>query len=360
MSEQLYALLLHGLDTVQCAYYLRQERCGGLDFGELLQTRESLRQLGQRQGEPITLGGVPFLLHSHGTGSGYPFLLTSEDHRVECGEFNSPSFFVTFRSQALWRESAYALHENFLAWAARVGFVAVRPESVSRVDFSFDYNLPTVDFTEDHFVSRTNKDSQHRENGRVQTFTFGRDNIVLRVYDKVAEVEQQSDKVWFFTLWGQDRDVWRIEWQVRKDVLREFGIVTFEDLRKCQGDLLRYLCTDHTTLRVPEGDGNRSRWPLHPLWQDLQARIRELDQMGVCRFDGKSAALEERLAQYAKSVYGYLKAAAAVHCVQKRQPVISDAEALEQLQARMRLLHDPLHWRAAVERRMAEVERGAW
>ncbi len=360
MDERAYTLLLHGIDTLQCAYYLRQQGQGKFDFGQLLQSRESLRQLGTREGEPITLGGVPFLLHPHGTSSGYPFLLTSEDFRVECGEFNSPSFFVTFRSQALWRESAHLLHEKFLCWARAVGFVPVKPEGLSRVDFAFDYYLPVVDFDEGGFVSRTNKDSQHRENGRVQTFTFGRDAIVLRVYDKVAEVEQQSDKVWFFLLWGQDQDVWRIEWQVRKDVLREFGVCTLEDLRKCQGDLLRYLCVEHTTLRVPNGDGNRSRWPLHPLWVDLQARVGELSHMGVCRLDGKAAALEERLAQYARSVYGYLKAVAAVSCVQERKPLITEREALNQLARRMWQLHDPLHWRAEVARRIAEVERGAW
>ncbi|HTO23114.1 MAG TPA: hypothetical protein VMQ10_11615 [Spirochaetia bacterium] len=360
MTERASTLLLHGIDTLQCAYYLRQEQPGDFDFAQLLQSRESLRQLGRREGQPITLGGVPFLLHPHGTRSGYPFLLTSEDFRVECGEFLSPSFFVTFRSQALWRESAHLLHEKLLTWARAVGFVPVKPEGLSRVDFAFDYALPVVDFTEDHFVTRTNKDSQHRENGHVQTFTFGRDAIVLRVYDKVAEVEQQSDKVWFFVLWGQDRDVWRIEWQVRKDVLREFGIVTFEDLRKCQGDLLRYLCEEHTTLRAPNEDQNRSRWPVHPLWRALQATVRELDQLGVCRFDGKNAALEERLAQYARSVYGYLKAVAAVSCVRQRKPLISEQEALAQLTRRMWQLHDPLHWRVEVEKRIAEVQRGAW
>ncbi len=360
MDDETYPLLLHGIDTLQCAYYLRQETHRGFDFGQLLQSRERLRALGTREGEPITLGGVPFLLHPHGTSSGYPFLLTSEDFKVECGEFNSPAFFVTFRSQALWRESAPLLHAKFLRWAEAVGFTPVKPERLSRVDFAFDYALPVVDFTEEHFVSRSNKDSQHRENGRVQTFTFGRESIVLRVYDKVAEVEQQSDKVWFFLLWGQDQDVWRIEWQVRKAVLREFGIVSFEDLRKCQGDLLRYLCTEHTTLRVPDGNANRSRWPLHPLWQDLQGRVLTLAHLGVCRLDGKSAALEERLAQYAKSVYGYLKATAAVACVQQRKPLVSEREALAQLQRRMWELHDPLHWQAEVERRIAEVERGAW
>jgi hypothetical protein len=322
MTERAYTLLLHGIDTLQCAYYLRQERAGEFDFGQLLQTRESLRQLGTREAQPITLGGVPFLLHPHGTRSGYPFLLTGEDFRIECGEYSSPSFFVTCRSQALWRESAHLLHAKFLQWADAVGFVAVKPEGVSRVDYAFDYAVPAVDFTEDHFVTRTTKDSQHRENGRVQTFTFGRDSIVLRVYDKVAEVEQQSDKVWFFVLWGQDRDVWRIEWQVRKDVLREFGITTVEDLRKCQGDLLRYLCEEHTTLRVPDGDQNRSRWPVHPLWRDLQTQVAALAHLGVCRFDGKDTALDARLAQYARSVYGYLKAVAAVSCVRQRKPLI--------------------------------------
>ncbi len=34
----------HGIDTLQCAYYLHQERPEGFDFGQLLQTREELRQ----------------------------------------------------------------------------------------------------------------------------------------------------------------------------------------------------------------------------------------------------------------------------------------------------------------------------
>jgi hypothetical protein len=206
-----FELLLHGIDTVQCAYYLTQERAGEWDFGKLLQTREDLRAQGNRDGAQLLLGGVPFVLFSHGTGSGYPFLLACEDFKVECGEFNTPSFFVTFRSQALWRESAPFLHEKFLRWAAAVGFVPYRPERLSRVDFAFDYDLPVIDFDEDCFLTRMHKDSQHRENGRVQTFTFGQGDIVLRVYDKVAEIEQQSAKAWFFLLWERDQDVWRIE-----------------------------------------------------------------------------------------------------------------------------------------------------
>jgi len=353
-------LLLQGIDTLQCAYYLRQEHSRDLNFVDLLQQREELRLSGQRGGKAISLGGVSFILSPHGTGSGYPILLTSENFKIECGEFNKPSFFVTFPSHALWRESASLLHQRFLNWSSSVGFVPHQPERVSRVDFAFDYSLPVMDFDEDCFVSRTHKDRQYRDHGKIQTFTLGQGDIVLRIYNKVAEIEQQSDKVWFFELWGQKENVWRIEWQLRKNILRQFQILTFEDLLKNRGDLLRYLFEEHTTLRLRDSDGNRSRWPIHPLWTDLQARIGELDHLGINRIDGKNAALEERMQRYAISMYGYLKSVAAVYCVQKDLEDVPVESTLRHVAILMHELHEPMAWRSEVAKRIAEIESGVW
>jgi hypothetical protein len=360
MDDQTYPLLLHGFDTVECAYYLYQARKSEFDFGQLYQTRESLRQLGARERMPVTLGGVPFLVYPHGTRSGYPFLLTGEDFKVQCGEFNKPSFFVTFRSQALWRESAPLLHRKFLAWAAALGFVPYRREGLSRVDYAFDYHLPMLDFDEDCFVTRMRKDAQYRENKRPRGFTFGEGDIVLRIYDKVAEVEQKSGKVWFFRLWERDQDVWRIEWQVRKDILQAFGIVTFEDLAKVQGDLLRYLCEEQATLRVPQADSNPSRWPLHPWWRDLQGRVRALPHLGVCRLDGKASALAERLFRCAQSVRGYAKAYAATYGVKTGRVQLSFEETFRLLERDIEEMQDPLSWDVEVQKRRAEIECGEW
>jgi len=355
-----YKLLLHGIDTLQCAYYCSPVRPNGIDFRQLAEMKEGIRQTKSKHPLPVILGNTEFLLQPYGTASGYPLVIENGDFKIEMGEFNKPNFFVTFRSQALWQESAFLLHEKFRQWISSIGYASYWRESLSRVDFSFDYNLPFLDFDENSFVSYSSKDSQNRQDRRVQTFTLGKGDIVLRVYDKVAEIKQQSDKVWFYLLWEQDENVWRIEWQVRKSLLKQFGIVTFDDLKNKQGDLLHYLASEHYTLRMPNDDSNPSRWPLHPLWIDLQQRIEELNQLGIARINGKQAVMEERLARMSISIYGYLKRIAAIECIQGNHGMIDVEEVLNDLGEYIRYIHEPLAWGIDVERKIKEMQLGVW
>lgn len=360
MKEAPFKLLLHGIDTVQCAYYLGPPASKHLDFAKLAVIKEQLRMDKSREPRAITLGGTEFFLHPYGSSSGYPFVLTNEDFKIEVGEFNHPSCFVTFKSQSLWKHTAWILHQQFLSWARVIGCEVQQAETLSRVDFCFDYALTERDFDADCFVSQSDKDSQHREHGTIQTFTLGRGGVVLRVYDKVAEIRQQSAKVWFYELWGQQENVWRIEWQVRKPVLRSFNISTFVDLHEEQGRLLRYLADHHDTLRIPTQDSNRSRWPLHPLWSDLQQRIAELHVLEPKQVDGKELVLDERLIRLTISVYGYLKRMAAVSCVKEGQPMMTEEEAFGLLGDRLRGLFDPLSWKFDVQKRIKAIELGEW
>ena len=353
-------LLLHGIDTVQCAYALRKRGPGRINFASLLAQREALRNAKTREPGAVKIGSLEFFLAPHGSPQGFPLILTNEDYRIEFGEYINPPFFVTFKSQALWRESAALLHRKFLDWAASVGYVPFDDEGLSRVDFCFDYHLPQIDFDEDCFVSLSSKDSQHRQEGRVQTFTFGRSDAVLRVYDKVAEIQQQSDKVWFYQLWKRDSEVWRIEWQIRKPLLRRFDIRTFQDLQDQQGDLLRYLAEEHDTLRVRTRDSNRSRWRLHPLWSDLQAKIRTLESLGIYKVNGKPAVLSERKIRLAVSMYGYLKRLAAVHATQTHAEHVRLDAAVSELQRLIGKVHDPLTWNLDVAKRIKAIELGEW
>jgi len=71
-------LLLSGLDTVECAFYLIPKSSGHLDFVGLAVERDSMKLAKIKSGREIQLGSEAFMLAPHGTGSGYPFLIQNE------------------------------------------------------------------------------------------------------------------------------------------------------------------------------------------------------------------------------------------------------------------------------------------
>lgn len=154
--------------------------------------------------------------------------------------------------------------------------------------------------------------------------------------------------------------MWRIEWQARKDWLRRFGIITFADLEDRQGDLLQLLVNDHTTLRTQTEDSNRSRWPLHPLWQNLVEQVATLNGLGEMRELDQAGLLDERLSRISISIYGYLKRVAAIDCLKTGQEKAYLDEAFERLQRLVNEIHDPLTWHGDVGRRVTEMRLGEW
>lgn len=352
--------LTFGHDTIECAYYLVAQHNCTLDFARLAVEKESLRHAKIRHPKTIQLGSETFLLATHGTGSGYPFLIENDCFSIQFGEFNKPNFFVTFRSFTLWQFGAAALHRRFLDWAASVGFEPFMPERLSRVDFTFDYQVPAIDFDDDNFITLAINDKRFRKCRKVQTFGFGEGDIVLRVYNKVDEINEKSAKTWFFELWDCSENVWRIEWQIRKARLRTVGIRTFVDLEERQGDLLRVLVNDHTTLRIQTNDSNRSRWPLHPLWADLQTLVNQMDGIGIVRELDTQALLEERETRMAISVYGYLKRLGAIQGVRRGTPEIGFDESFALLRKKLDRIHDDLTWEIDVRRRYDEMRLGQW
>lgn len=353
--------LVQGFDTVECAYYLMREHDCKIDFTALDVQKEISKIAKSKHGTVIQLGNEEFKLASHGTTSGYTYLIENDAFVIQFGEKNKPNFFVKYRSIALWHHGIVNLHHRFLAWAASVGMTPYRPEKLSRVDFAFDYQIPEIDFDEDNFLTSARKDNQHRKNGKIQTLKFGTDQIVLRIYNKTDEIEEVSHKTWLYKIWNTDNNVWRIEWQVRKALLKFLSIEGISDLEDLQGDLLRILAKD-TTLRIKSNDTNRSRWAIHPLWEDLTQRIEQMNGLGVVRTLNKNALLEERLTRIGISVLGYAKRVAAIDAIYKgaeNEKSYMD-EALQHLMNIVSELHDPLTWQMDVNRRIKEMKLGEW
>ena len=278
---QPYSCLLHGIDTLEVSYFLDASG-SALDFEKLYLAKVKAAESKRHRWTEITLGTLDFFVMPHGAQR-YGLVLKNADFLIYLGERMAPNFCVKFSSEGLWRNGAAAQLERIDAWAESLGLVPTRPPVVGRVDWAHDFYVPHVDFDLDHFVSKAKKDRVWRSDRRAQSFTFGKGALVIRVYDKTAEIREQSDKAWFFDLWGLRENVWRVEFQARRAHLKDYGIRTPEDLFSFQQDVLREAASKHTTLRTPGGDSNRSRWPHHPMWHVLQEVIAAGPQTGLLR-----------------------------------------------------------------------------
>ena len=349
-------LLISGLDSLYVSYYL-DTATGLLDWEDLAYRKERVGRDRNAKFEKLTLGTETFALQAFGRHP-YKYVLANKEFEVRLGERMSPSCHVQYFSEALWHWGVDALTARFARWCDSVGLIPTRPEVMSRADFAFDYHLPVVDFVTEDFVSRAAKDGQWRQHGDYQTFQFGQGMVVVRVYDKVAEIEQQSEKAWFFDLWGRKDGVWRVEFQIRNERLKEGGIKTVKDLKELQGDVLRELAGKHTTLRRPNGDSNRSRWPLHPLWQALQTDIEALPQTGLVQALDQKALLDFRLYRMGKSLLGHMKGLATLLYLRDGGEVPSLDDTLKAFPGVLLPHFNAQLWQADLARRLDAEELG--
>ncbi len=117
----------------------------------------------------------------------------------------------------------------------------------------------------------------HRSrSGRLVGISAGRStNIRLNLYDKVLEVSK-SAKDWIRDLWTRalgyvtDQVVWRVEFQLGREFLRDRAIESLEDLRASIAGLWLYGLGWYS-FRTRTDDTNRSRWPVAPWWSALVA-----------------------------------------------------------------------------------------
>jgi hypothetical protein len=70
-------------------------------YAQLAVDKDALRQAKTCKLKHIKLGSKEFLLAPYGTKSRYSFLIENDSFSIQFGEFNQPSFFVTYRNFAL-------------------------------------------------------------------------------------------------------------------------------------------------------------------------------------------------------------------------------------------------------------------
>lgn len=208
--------------------------------------------------------------------------------------------------------AASVLAEDVFAWPPEL--------NVSRIDLYAD--VQGWDLELGHLPRFVSLGRARRGFGQVEEFTTGHrltgfrfgagGALMVRVYDKTIEIGRRG-LAWLPDLWGErrsDEPVWRIEAQFKRAALVDFNppLRTVDEVLARLQALWRYVTGEWLTYREPSDHRREARWPLDPVWRDVQAI--ELAPSSVDVVRGRLAQAEElRLVQGA---LGYLTSWAAL------------------------------------------------
>jgi hypothetical protein len=223
--------VVNGLDFLKVSFWLDWESG---DLFKDLETKKTLLQATEENSVPYHVpGGFDWNLHRTGT-SRYNFRLTSGDLtfllNTRRGDGVVPTARVEIGSLSCWSPGFFTIYERMVSWLKALGASIVK-EIVSEVHLTADCintDINTLGIeNEERWVSRVHKFNIHRDRRRLSGITMGKGDIMLRIYDKVMELDGSPHKQDVFAeIWGlfvyNQVPVTRVEFQLRRKVLNEF------------------------------------------------------------------------------------------------------------------------------------------
>jgi hypothetical protein len=322
-TQQGVSPLLCGIDGVYLGYYGQVPR--------------SLYEVLSKCGYAITISGMKFSVKYVARGT-YGVVLSNEFLTISLGNSApspySPSIYIQVKSQFIWSAGLQEVYEQILRIVNDIYDDVPEREQVSRVDLFADIAWSKQFEPEDikNLITRARSKFTHYEGQRISGFTIGKGKVTARIYDKTLEI-RKSGKDWLYDLWGIEKDnqnhrVWRVEFQLRREALKEFGIETFDDLLTASQALWNY-CTSKW-LSVRAAGNKNARRGLVGFWGKVQAANLKLgdDSSNLVRRERMRSGMTEK--QAADQMAGITKSYARSHGID------SHSKALDRLIPRVR------------------------
>lgn len=278
-------LIIRAVDTIEIGFVI-SDYLNVMD--PYLNLLKKMKEKGQEMNKAMDyeLFGINFKVELSGAAF-YGLRLTCNDFIIKFMEKemkNNPPVHVKFISGFLWSYGYKSAYEKFLDWFDNFG-IEVIGNKISRIDMCCDSDEnPFLESDLKGFVTRAksiNKEYDKAEQDQVNHyykrfsgFSIGRGNPLLcRIYNKSIEISK-SKKDWFKFIWLQkgwtaNSEVWRIEYQLRRKVLKEFRAGSMESFIDKEDDIWLYLTKEWLVLRSPSDD-NVSRWKVKRKWEPIQ------------------------------------------------------------------------------------------
>jgi hypothetical protein len=204
--------------------------------------------------------------------------------------------------------------------------------TVSRLDLYADFQglqLSVADL--ERFVYRGKEVAFHKFAEEFSGFEFGRrvsKTVCSRIYNKTMQIMKSGAEFWP-DLWGSRYDpskpVLRIEFEIGRLGLRQFGVNTPGEAIEKAGAVWRYCTDEWLTLREVGPDQTRSRWPIADEWLVVQQASLSSGAHGIKRmYEGSKRG---NLRKLAPPLIGCLSSFAALCGVETLEDALRDLPA---------------------------------
>jgi hypothetical protein len=196
----------------------------------------------------------PFIIKPNGT-KGFSWILVGSDFTYTISASppgHRPNVMIEIRSEALWHLSPEkAVKTALLILEANGAYIV--DTKLSRVDLCVDFLMPekrwSYDGLMEYAVTRATDYAPYYKNRKLTGIRIGKGYISARFYDKPLEIKQQSNKEWMYDIWGisevpEKYKIIRLEFQLRRNVLKELGLNDYEDLFEKSANAWAYCTQD--------------------------------------------------------------------------------------------------------------------
>lgn len=293
--------LRYGVDSLYLSYQGELFKDVDAKLSELKRLARSENPTEQAKAQ-LKLGDHLFEVKDKGS-SMFAYVLEDNAFRIQLSRPKKavPMAYVKISSEYLtYRTPAQAeahLRELLSHWGA-VQSVA----NVSRIDLYLDFvsHQAMNEWDENAWVTHAGAINRYSIDRHFTGWAIGLGGVIaMRLYDKVTEIIK-SQKNYLIPLWQKaghqvGDPVWRLEFQFKRDFLKQKEIQSLDLCLANLGGLWSYATTEWLKLTIPnEADQTRSRWPVHPLWAALSSVDWETNDSPLkSRFKNDRAPSEE-------------------------------------------------------------------
>jgi hypothetical protein len=274
-----YQPLRWGIDSLYVSFagelYLDQEA-----HLEKLKKLAQADLLAEQALSQIKLNDHLFEVKDKGTGM-FPFTIEDNCYRINLSRRRAksmPMAYVKISSEYLTHKSVLEIIADLTLVLSELGEIEYQSK-VSRIDLFVDFSsIENMEsWHREAWVTRSEKINQYAVKGEFSGWSIGMGSgMAARLYNKLLEITT-SNKSYLVPLWNEagwdgETPIWRLEFELKRDILSQFDVQALNTTLANLNGLWSYATTEWLKLIMPhEGDSNRSRWPIHPLWAYLSS-----------------------------------------------------------------------------------------